>query len=397
MSEQTDRRETIRKRLATLLALVTVALAVTAACAPVAPPPTAPVSRSSATTPAVAPVPAQPRPTEVTAEQSAWARVVEAGRKEGAVTAYNYQWVGDRGIAISRAFRQRYGIELQIVTGRGAEFLERLKVEKRVGKVMADVFEGSAVHTRNVMEDGLTASLAELPILQNKTGWNIQPQVFDPTANMVMHLPWTMVPYVNTNLVKPADMPRTWDDLTHPRWKGKIATADPNLSNLSYYWLLLLRQKAVSEDFIQRMAQQDLGYVKGAPDLGSVLARGEYAIGANSSDSTMAEVAHAGAPIKAVEVEKGTLVSGLTVARLKDGPHPNAAKVFLNWLLSDEGQRVQAEVSGTFPLRQAVPDFRHPVTRVRLVQPINIGVEENQEIAQAFRDKVMVNHLRKGR
>lgn len=387
----------MRKCLVTVPALATVALAVLAACSPAAQRPAVPASPSSASTPAAVPVPAQPKPTEITAEQAAWAKVVEAGRKEGAVTAYNYQWVGDRGIAISRAFRQRYGIDLQIVTGRGAEFLERLKVEKRVGKVMADVFEGSAVHTRNVMEDGLTASLAELPILQDRTGWNIQPQVFDPTANMLMHLPWTMVPYYNTNLVKPADAPRSWNDLMNPRWKGKIVTTDPNLSNLSYYWLLLLRHKAVSEDFIQRMAQQELGYVKGAPDAGSVVARGEYAITANNSDSTMAEVAQAGAPIKAVEVEKGTLVSGLTVARLKDGPHPNAARVFLNWLLSDEGQRVQAEVSGTFPLRQAVPDFRHPATRVRLAQPINIGVEENQEIAQAFRDKVMVSHLRKGR
>lgn len=142
-----------------------------------------------------------------------------------------------------------------------------------------------------------------------------------------------------------------------------------------------------------RMAQQELRFEKGSSDVGSALARGEASLAPINTSPDMAPSALAGAPIKAVEVEKGAILCGGVIGQLKDSPHPNAAKVLINWILSDEGQRVEAEVSGFLPMRQAVPDFRHPAIRIRLNQPVIFGVEENNEMAKAFREKVMVNLL----
>ncbi|MEK7875956.1 MAG: hypothetical protein AAB325_07200, partial [Pseudomonadota bacterium] len=68
---------------------------------------------------------------------------MEAAKKEGKVNAYSFTWVGDIGLAVAKAFKEKYGITLGIMTGRGAEFAERIKTERRLGQQVADMTEGS--------------------------------------------------------------------------------------------------------------------------------------------------------------------------------------------------------------------------------------------------------------
>jgi len=379
----------MKRLLVAGLSIGIILMVMLASCAPVVndaptPTPKAPVIDTSTSVASVNP------------QEAAWARIVEAAKKEGTLTVYSYWWVGDESITISRAFRQKYGIEVQVVTGKGAEFLERLKVEKRIGKVTADVFEGSATHSQNTKDDGLLGPVADLPMLQEKSGWNLQPLVFDPTAHILLHRPWTMVPHINTKLVKPEDAPKTWDDVLLPKWKGKMVVPDPRITNLTYYLLLLVNHGDARKDFIQQLAQQDLRFVRDSSDAARALAQGETALIPNMTDSNVARFAMEGAPIKAVEVDKGTIISGGVINWVKDGPHPNAAKLFINWILSDEGQKVESELSATLPMRQSVPDNRHPSLKVRINNPLVIGVKENEDIAKAFRDKTIVDVLMKG-
>ncbi|MDO8634691.1 MAG: extracellular solute-binding protein [Dehalococcoidia bacterium] len=381
---------TIKRLLVAGLSIGMILMVMLASCAPVVtdaptPTPKAPVIDTSTSVASVNP------------QEAAWARIVEAAKKEGTLTVYSYWWVGDQATTIAKAFRQRYGIDVQIITGKGAEFIERLKTEKRIGKITADVFEGSATHSQNTKDNGLLGPIADLPILQEKTGWNMQPLIFDPTAHIILHRPWIMVPFINTNLVKPDDAPKTWTDILNPKWKGKMIVPDPRVTNLTYYFVLSITHGDVPPDFIQRLAQQDLRFVRDSSDAVRALAKGEAYLLPNATDSNVAPFAQEGAPVKAVEVDKGTIVSGGVINWVKDGPHPNAAKLFINWLMSDEGQKVEADMAGTLPMRQAVPDSRHPSIRVRVNQPLVIGVQENEEIAKAFLDKVIVDTLIKGK
>ena len=59
---------------------------------------------------------------------------------------YSFNLVGDVGVSVTKAFKERYGITLDLITGRGAEFVERLKTERRMGRVVADAADGSALH-----------------------------------------------------------------------------------------------------------------------------------------------------------------------------------------------------------------------------------------------------------
>ncbi|MDO8636816.1 MAG: extracellular solute-binding protein [Dehalococcoidia bacterium] len=225
----------------------------------------------------------------------------------------------------------------------------------------------------------------------------MQPLVFDPTAHILLHRPWTMVPHINTKLVKPEDAPKTWDDVLLPKWKGKMVVPDPRITNLTDYLLLLVNHGDARKDFIQQLAQQELRFVRDSSDAARALAQGETALIPNMTDSNVARFAMEGAPIKAVEVDKGTRISGGVINWVKDGPHPNAAKLFINWILSDEGQKVESELSATLPMRQSVPDNRHPSLKVRINNPLVIGVKENEDIAKAFRDKTIVDTLMKGK
>ena len=73
-------------------------------------------------------VPVQPSPVTkaLTKEEASWSTVVEAAKKEGYLSVYSYNIVGDVGVAVSRAFKSKYGITADIITGRGAEFVERV-------------------------------------------------------------------------------------------------------------------------------------------------------------------------------------------------------------------------------------------------------------------------------
>ena len=144
---------------------------------------------------------------------------MQSAKKEGRVTIYSFNFTGEMGIMLQKAFEQRYGIELEIVTGRGAEFIERLKTEKRVGQLTADTTEGSAIHVKNMKLEGITAGVAgELPALREKDKWVIDLLSLDPQdKHLIIHFISTYAPHINTRLVKAGEEPRVWRDLLDPK------------------------------------------------------------------------------------------------------------------------------------------------------------------------------------
>ena len=135
------------------------------ACAPKtvsSPEPTAP--RSTAAIPLVT-TPVAPK---ISPEEAEWQKVVEAARREGKATIYTWGYIGDTGTQIKNAFKSRYGVDLDIVTGRGAEFTERLKTEKRIGNMIADLTQGASVHLLNMKNLDLLEVAPGLPALRNK-------------------------------------------------------------------------------------------------------------------------------------------------------------------------------------------------------------------------------------
>lgn len=360
-----------------------------AACAPTAAP-------QSSTGPAVAPVAPVTSPSEVkapvqSAEDAAWEKIIAAAKKEGYVTIYSYNFVGDVGIAISRAFKDKYGIKAEIVTGRGAEFLERIKTEQRTGKQDGDFTEGSQVHLMNMKVSGITISSKDIPVLKEKDAWRSNPLAYDPDGYLLGYYFSYYGPFVNTNMIKPADEPKAWKDLLDPKYKGKIIMNDVRVSGQAYTaFVSLLSKGYLTMDYIKALGKQDMIMTPNVPDAGRMLARGEAPIYAVGSTITLGPMVAEGAPIKPVPMQEGIVGTNVTASVIKGAPHPNAAMLFMNWLLSREGQEVAAKSKTALSVRKDVPDYSPAGIRMDPPRVVVMDAKDDEEQARMFREKTFL-------
>lgn len=371
------------------IALIFVILA---ACTPSTTP--APAGTPQATAPA--PVSAPRTTPAISADDAAWQKVIEAAKKEGSVTMYSFNFGGDVGLAVNKAFKDKYGIKLEIITGRGAEQLERLKAERRTGTMVADLMDGSRVHAANVKKDGLTVNLADLPFFKDKQVWTLNPFVLDDGGHILAFSYFVYAPFINPTVVKAGEQPKSYKELLDPKWKGKMMLPDPNISGGAYEaFVAFLNAKILDMEFIKALGKQDIKFTIGDDDSIQRLARGEYPLSIRSAAVIAANYAREGAPIKAIPMAEGHVGSALAGTAIKDGPHPNAVKLFVNWLMSQEGQTVFGKAKGASSPRNDVQDFMPEAVRVPGAKVIMPTQKDTDDAADMFRDKVFVNLWKK--
>ena len=151
--------------------------------------------------------------------------------------------------------------------------------------------------------------------------------------------------WYNTTLAK-AEERRSFDDLLDSKWKGKIGLSDPRvagsgLSVWSYLWDLK------GEEYLKKLVQQELFISQNLRQLAEALAKGRLAVALGIGVAQTEPFVKAGLPVKDLpEPREGTPSSNGygSVAIIKNPPHPNATKVFINWLLSKEGQEIYSRV-----------------------------------------------------
>lgn len=371
-----------------VLSIIVGLIVLVAACAPKATP--APIATSAPPQAAVAPATqVAPKPTS---QDSAWNKIVEAAKKEGTLTHYSYNLVGDAGLAVQRAFEARYGIKLEIVTGRGAEFLERVKTENRIGQRVADTTDGSALHIKNMKLEGLTTNItSDLPVLREKDIWVADIYGIDPQDKNAIAFNFSVyTPYINTRIIKPGEEPKLWRDFLDPKWKGKIVATDPFVSGGLYQLFLpLMREKLIDDKYLVDLGKQDMRFSSALPDEAGILARGERPLSLRGVDIVYARFINEGAPIKAISMKDGTVLSVVTIAAFKGAPHPNASKVFMNWWLTAEGQDVYSKVASVAPIRKDVKNYLPESARVSPERPVLLTNEDNEAATKLFRERYL--------
>jgi ABC-type Fe3+ transport system substrate-binding protein len=154
----------------------------------------------------------------------------------------------------------------------------------------------------------------------------------------------------NTSQVEPQDM-RSFDDLLNPKWKGRVGFLDPrNPGSGQNTWTFLWKVKG--EEFLGKLVQQDLLITQNQRQLAESLAKGKLAFTIGLSHYSYEPFIKVGLPVKPVPgIKEGAHAnngSGV-VAVVKNPPHPNSTKVFINWLLGKEGQELygKAMLQGT--------------------------------------------------
>ena len=351
------------------IAVLMVILVVLAGCTPRVPTTPTPVPPQAA--PAL-PTMAVPI---VSPEDAAWQKVVSEAKREGKVTLYTTGFVGEKGQIVSKSFENRYGIKLEFVTGIATVHIERIKTEHRAKKYIADTLDSSTSNVVMAKEEGLTVSMGDLPVLREKDIWTPVPPNADPEGHLMGYKGGVYPLWVNTARVKPGEEPCSYRELLDPRWRsGKITISSPVTTPTSIMiYLATKKAGTLDDDFWRRLGSQEVRMAPSFQEPLLWLAQGQVALSLTAVDFNMAPYVKEGAPVKALEMVEGVIVQPLltSIALIKNGPHPNAARVFVNWILSQEGQQVFAEATGgMLPMRKDNTDIRPPALRVEMKKPL---------------------------
>jgi iron(III) transport system substrate-binding protein len=276
-----------------------------------------------------------------------WERSVEEARKEGQVNVYIGGW---SAVLESGVFEKSYpGIKVVAVAGRGGETAKRILAERRAGKFIADVSSegvGSNYRTLHAANsfDPIKPALLLPEVTDESRWWQGRHRYVDPEGKFVFRyvgLPQTGNISYNSKLVNPKEIKSIWDFL-QPKWKGKILVRDirspgPGNAPMRFFY----HHPAIGTAFIKRLfGEMDVTLFRDFRQSVDWLAGGKFSICFFCSDIDKAKLQ--GLPVDefGVVLKEGAALHTQygTLGLLNQAPNPNAAKVFINWFLSREGQ-----------------------------------------------------------
>lgn len=303
--------------------------------------------------------------------QAQWDKMVEEGKKEGSVMIYGR---GEPEVRkkLSEVFTGKYGIKLEFLYfARGGEMTSKLKKERSAGLYLPDIIiHGSSTMTSRIKSAGILDSMDPvlfLPEVIDPKNWRADYMFLDK-AHTAKPMRATFMRYVtrNTDLVKEGEI-SSCQDLLDPKWKGKMVMTNPIGPGTGSGFVAFLngtwgREKTVA--YLKEFVKQEPILTKEARLSLEWVTRGKYALGIAMRNEPLPEFMKMGAPIALVKVvEGGELGSGAgNVGIVNKRPHPNAAAVFLNWLLTQEGQTAWSVADGYPSARLDVPtDHVNPV------------------------------------
>ncbi len=298
--------------------------------------------------------------------QQEWDGVTAAARKEGAVVIASS--AGSVIELFRGAFTPKYGINLELVSGKPAEIIPKVQAERRAGMYLVDVFMAGMGTVVPLLggDDALERidpALILPEVTDKKLWWNGDLLYTDATHRQVMFLAFpAATSIINSDLVGPTDV-TSYRDLLDPKWKGKISYLDPTTAGNGNAFFVFAGE-TLGKDYLIALGKQDLVVTKDARLQTEWLARGKYPVAVGSQPELIAEFTKAGAPIKVKMLAEGTTLIGAGggIVFLKNAPHPNAARVFVNWVLSKEAGTIAAKAFGAQSAREDVAtDFLDPV------------------------------------
>ena len=285
---------------------------------------------------------------EAKIEPGGWGKVVEAAKKEGKVVIYSALANRPRQ-AVSKAFKGKFGIDLEWLSGQGSAQVTKVETERRAGIYIGDVMMAGVTSQSLFKKNGFLESMDNVLIL---------PEVKDPKQWMDGKLPFVdnehmMISYfihagssvvINTELVKEEEI-KSYLDLLAPKWKKKIVMQDPTVSGAGNVFFTINILEIMGKDFGYKLARQEPLITRDKRLSLEWVGRGKYPLILAPDTSFLGELTKAGAPLKHIVPREGTYSGGGSggLAMLNKVAHPNAAAVFINWILSKEGQTIMAE------------------------------------------------------
>ena len=278
-------------------------------------------------------------------------KLLEGAKAEGEVVFYSAMIVNQALRPVSEAFMKKYPfIKVNYWRAESAGIFTKLSAEVRAGKVMADLVEGTGVGEA-VIQAGFAQPYFTPLIHEIPERYRDRNGLWTPTRRSFFGIGY------NTKATSSEDLPKTYEDLLNPRWKGRMAWhagsasgADLFVTNLRMKW-----GEEATKAYLQKFASQNVISLSGASARGLVdrVIAGELGLALNIFAHHPLISASKGAPVNSVLLEPVASTVGTMIVP-KGVRHPHAAMLLVDFLLSREGQSILSE-AGYFPSRTDVP------------------------------------------
>jgi len=308
-----------------------------------------------------------------------WEKTLQAAKQEGQVSIYAA--LGPYHPQIFAEFQKDYPeIKATVTHGSSNRISPRLFAERRAGKYLSDIYLGGptslASFYKNDLFDPLAPILALPEVADTSLWWEKKHFYIDPERKYIFINEGSVSGFTityNTQLAKPAEFKSYWD-LFQPKWKGKIVSLDARdpgfgASELRYLYYhpelgpeFIRRLFGEMDAVLSREHQQAINWVGAGKVTLCVFCRDGFASHAKAQGLPVDYINHN--DLKEMPRLRG---SASAITLVNKAPHPNAAKVFINWFLSRRGQIVYQDSHGDRDsLRIDIPKDKIPVAQRRL-------------------------------
>jgi iron(III) transport system substrate-binding protein len=307
---------------------------------------------------------------------------VEAAKTEGRLVVYTGV---ERAAAqaLASAFQKKYPfIAVEPVRASSSKIASRLDAEIEADRVQGDVFEFSLLYLTTSLQRRNEVLKYDSPEYAHFPAGYADPGYWAATGVS------SIVILLNSRKVDEANVPQSWWDLTKPYWKNKLTIDNLEVSGTGYNWLTaIVNDERLGWKFIEQLGRNKPVLERGHAGMAQKVAAGEYAAAVEMADFHLKNIraAAASVPVRGVWPKEGVPHEPWTAGILKRAPHPNAAKLYMDFLLSPEGQAIYVKLMGWRSARPDVPapDLKEAPASAETIKP-GLPLDETLKVRDSY-------------
>ena len=303
--------------------------------------------------------------------------ILEGAKKEGQLVFYSGMPIPDAE-AILKALEKKYPfIKTTFYRATGSALVSRIQTEQRAGTHIWDVMNATGFEPYALLEQGYFAKYDSAERKEFPEGHK------DNDGMWATMYTTPMIVSYNSKLVVPADLPKDYADLLDPKWKGRLGMDSADLEWYANVRKLWGAEKA--RKFLDGLKKQDVRLAQGRSMLTGLLSGGEIALLVNNFLQNVIEAKRKGSPVEFLALDPVISAAGLVgINRL--APHPNAARLFVDFILSREGQELIVKTDRSSVRKDVAGNPLDLIKNVRIV-PSDLSLGKNYvQIRDEYRD-----------
>jgi iron(III) transport system substrate-binding protein len=307
----------------------------------------------------------------------------EAAKKEGELTWYVAHYTSEGAEDLGRGFTEMTGVKVNVVRTTAQVAYQRLLQDLKNNQTICDVFSSTDVghYVRLAAEGRFEKYMPEteskiLPAFRN----------FDPAGFYHTTSAGLVVLTYNSTKVKAEEAPKKWQDLLDIKWKGKVSIGHPGFSGYVGTWVLTMKN-LYSWSYFDKLEKNKPQIGRSINDTVTALNAGERQVAAGADGSTLFSASR-GNPLAVSYPTDGSVLIIAPSAIMKGTKHPNAAKLFMEYLYSVEAAKINAK-HFAIPLRPEVPSppGAKPISELKTIRPTVAEIDKGvPEVIEQWRD-----------